>query len=330
MAQKRTLREALKSGQVFAPAVWDCMSSRAAEVLGYDAIVLASSVFAWSHAGIPDLGLLSLDEVVWATERISSACSLPLVIDGEDGYGTTALHVYRAVKRLARAGAMGIMIDDQPPIRGGERAYIMGGPEGPRPNPDWFTNKPPRVSTKVYLERIKAAVDACSGTDCLIIARTRNVSHTESFDESLYRAKKAMEMGAEMAQIGIQYWQNTLPICQRIAEVIPGWKVYGDLFSKNGVPDISMEDLAKLGFNFVGIHCLSYGSFYGMLDFGKHNVINRTSVYSDSHHRGGEFLRKEISLMEDYYSDRWLGEEKEIAKVADAAAKEIDAGVYKD
>ncbi|MBQ7644822.1 MAG: isocitrate lyase/PEP mutase family protein [Spirochaetales bacterium] len=329
MPPKTTLRELLKKKQVFAPAIWDCMSARAAEICGFDAMVLASSVFAWSHAGIPDFGLLTLDEVAGAAERITAACSLPLVIDGEDGFGSTPLHVYRSCKRLVQAGVQGIMIDDQPPIRGGERAYIMGEPGGPRPNPEWFTNKPPRVSTEVYLERIKAAVDATKGTDCLIIARTRVCGKGESFDESLYRAKKAMELGAEMAQIGIQYWQDTYPICKKINDVIPGWKVYGDLYSKDGVPDISMDDLKSLGFNFVGIHCFSYGAFYGMVDFGKHNVQNRSSVYSDSHPRGGKWLEDEVRLMEDYYSKSWLGEEKIIKETAKQAAEEIEKGIFR-
>ena len=87
MNSKTTLKQLLKEGRVFAPCIWDCMSAKAAEMAGFKATLLSSGCMSFSMQGMPDLGLLTLDEVLMMTERITNISPLPLIVDAEDGYG---------------------------------------------------------------------------------------------------------------------------------------------------------------------------------------------------------------------------------------------------
>lgn len=306
-----------KGEQALAPCIWDCMSARAAEVCGYNAMLLSSALFAYSCAGIPDIGLITLDEVEWAVKRITESSPLPLIIDAEDGYGTTTLHCYRSVQRLIRAGASALTIEDSVPLRGTERFF--GFDEAGNQihiDPGHAADVVPQ---KEWLSKIEAALEAASGTDAIIIART-HAYYSEGFDEAMDRAVKATKLGAPMTYVSIPHWQNNYDTCKTIAKRLPGWKMYGDVFSKDGVTDITLDDAMNMGFNLVTLHCLSYGSFFGMCDFGKHNFENRSTVYSDNLRTGGEYLKKEMLAMQDYNSQKMLSIEKRCFAKADEYA----------
>lgn len=303
---KESLKEILERGeQVFAPCIWDCLSARAAEVCGYKASLLSSCLFAWSAAGIPDFGLVTLDEVEWAVKRISEATALPLIIDAEDGYGPTTLHCYRAIDRLTKAGASAFTIEDSVAIRGTERHFTYDE-KGNRID----GNKPSGIiSEKAWLSKIEAALAATEGTDAMIIARTHAYS-SEGLDAAIDRAAKATKLGAQMTYVAIPHWQDNRPLCRKIAERLPGWKMYGDVFSRDGKTDIELDEAMQLGFNLVTMHCFQFGAFYGMCDVGKHNIQNGNTIYSDELRKGGDWLKKEMLEMQDYHSAKMLEIEK--------------------
>ena len=116
-----SLQASLATEQVFAPCIWDCFSARAAELTGYHATLLSGGALGFSASGVPDIGLMTAEELIWATERITSYSPLPLVVDADDGYGETSLNAYRTTARLVRAGAMAVTIDDTTGVRGYER-----------------------------------------------------------------------------------------------------------------------------------------------------------------------------------------------------------------
>lgn len=111
----------LQEKQLLVPCIYDCLSAQMAEKLGFAAALLSGGGLSYSLLGMPDLAMLTIDDLVEATERITAATHIPLIIDADDGYGESPAVVYRAVRRLVRAGAQAVTIDDSTGIRGFER-----------------------------------------------------------------------------------------------------------------------------------------------------------------------------------------------------------------
>lgn len=289
---KKTFRQLVSAGQVFAPCVWDCYSAKAAELAGFESILLSGASLGFSMSGMPDLGLHNQEELVWATDRIADYSPLPLVIDADDGFGTV-VNAYRTCQRLAKAGAAAILIEDTPNDRGFSRfgpalnaATLAGKVDGNVPHPV--------VSQEHWLAKIKASLEACAGTDCVVIARTEAKLEL-GLDEAIERCVKAAELGAEMTYV---HCLRTLDECRKVAEALPGWKMFGDVATVNGVPFVELDDIAALGFNFVSMHYLEKASMYGMLDFGKRVFAERSTAYADSHTMGGLTAEERRDVME--------------------------------
>jgi 2-methylisocitrate lyase-like PEP mutase family enzyme len=302
--KRTTLRELLEKEQIFAPCVWDCFSARAAEMCGFKATLLSSGAQAWAMLGMPDTGMLTADECVAMTERIASTSRLPLIVDADEGYGVSPLSVYRTCHRLARAGAMAITIDDTSGFRGWERIFFDTG------------YKMEIVPDELFLAKIAAAVDAVKGTDCMIIART-GARHFYGFDNAIDRMVKATELGADMSMV---LAINCLDDCIKINERVPGWKMYPDVVSRDGVPDVELEDIKKLGFNLVSMHYLEKAALYGMLDYGMNNWKNQNTVYSDEHDMGG-WIDKKAAVPSYCDYEKWMAMEKKFREQSETVGK---------
>ena len=110
---------------------------------GYRAIYLSGGGVAAGSLGVPDLGITTLEDVLVDIRRITGVCDLPLLVDADTGFGSSAFNISRTVKDIAKAGAAGLHIEDQ---AGAKRC-------GHRPNKQI-------VSKNEMVDRIKAAVDA--------------------------------------------------------------------------------------------------------------------------------------------------------------------------
>jgi methylisocitrate lyase len=144
---KRKLQEYLADDELYyVSEVFDCNSTKAAEINGFKMVMLSSSDFSCSFTGIPDLKLLSVDEYCAMTERITSMTDMPLFIDADEGFGRP-LQVYHGCRRIAKAGADAILLTDM-------AAY---GKPGLLP-----------IDEAVY--RFRAAREGMAGTDCLLLA----------------------------------------------------------------------------------------------------------------------------------------------------------------
>ena len=110
---KKSLRELLQTAKacVVAPCVYDCASARAVEMVGFPAMMLSGGEVSIAMNGVLDYGFTNLTDVEWITSRISQTSPLPLAADIENGYGGP-LAVYRACKRMARAGATALQLED--------------------------------------------------------------------------------------------------------------------------------------------------------------------------------------------------------------------------
>lgn len=150
-----------------------------AERAGFKSIYLSGGGVAAGSLGIPDLGITTLQDVLIDIDRITNVTDLPLIADADIGFGTSAFNVARTVKSFIKVGAAGLHIEDQV---GAKRC-------GHRPNKEI-------VSKEEMVDRIKAAVDAKTDPNFMIIARTDALA-VEGLEASLERAAAYIEAGAD-------------------------------------------------------------------------------------------------------------------------------------
>lgn len=154
-------------------------AARMAKAIGHKAIYLSGGGVAANSLGLPDLGISSLEDVLTDVNRITHACDLPLLVDADTGFGG-AFNIARTVRSLARAGAAGMHIEDQ----------VATKRCGHRPGKAI-------VSREEMVDRIKAAVDARSDEQFVIMARTDALA-VEGMDRAVERAVACVEAGADM------------------------------------------------------------------------------------------------------------------------------------
>ncbi|MEX0139922.1 methylisocitrate lyase [Janthinobacterium lividum] len=147
---------------------------------GYKAIYLSGGGVAAGSLGLPDLGISSLDDVLTDIRRITDVCDLPLLVDADTGFGASAFNVARTVKSMIKFGAAGLHIEDQV---GAKRC-------GHRPGKEI-------VSKEEMVDRIKAAVDARTDPNFVIMARTDALA-VDGMEAALERAVACVEAGADM------------------------------------------------------------------------------------------------------------------------------------
>jgi len=157
----------------------NAFTARMAKQIGHKAIYLSGGGVAANSLGLPDLGISSLEDVLTDVNRITYACDLPLLVDADTGFGG-AFNIARTVKSLARAGAAGIHIEDQ----------VAAKRCGHRPGKAI-------VSREEMVDRIKAAVDARSDENFVIMARTDALA-VEGMEKTVERAVACVEAGADM------------------------------------------------------------------------------------------------------------------------------------
>ena len=180
MTQPVSLRSLLsKPPIVVAPGVYDPLTALVASQAGFQSLYISGASIAYTRLGRPDIGLVSMSEVVETVSLISDRVEANLVVDADNGYGN-ALNVQRTVRLFEKAGAHAIQLEDQSfPKRCGhlDDKSLISGDE--------------------MVGKIKAAVDARHSSDTLIIARTDAVA-VEGFDRAIERAAMFREAGADV------------------------------------------------------------------------------------------------------------------------------------
>ncbi len=146
---------------------------------GYKAIYLSGGGVAAGSLGLPDLGILNLDDVLTDIRRITDVCDVPLMVDIDTGFGPSAFNIARTVKSLIKFGAAACHIEDQV---GAKRC-------GHRPGKEI-------VSKSEMADRVKAAADAKTDPDFFLIARTDAIA-VEGLDSAIERAIACVEAGAD-------------------------------------------------------------------------------------------------------------------------------------
>jgi len=180
MSSRRGLKDRVLARQgLVVPGAYDGVSAKLVERAGFPAVYMTGYGASASRLGLPDLGFAGLTEMAEHARTLASAVSIPLIADADTGYGN-ALSVRRTVALYEAAGVAALHIEDQvAPKRCGHLAGHQVIPRGE------FTGK------------IRAAVEARTDPDLMVIARTDAISAVD-FDEALRRGEAAAKAGADV------------------------------------------------------------------------------------------------------------------------------------
>ncbi len=221
------LRQLLAEGRVLVtPSCSDALSAKLIEQAGFATAFMSGFAVSACRIGQPDTGLISYGEMVDTVRNICAATRIPVLCDGDTGYGN-ALNVKRTVKGYARAGAAAIMIEDQvaPKRCGHTKGKLV-------------------VDREEAIDRIKAAADArAEGDDILILART-DARHGHGLDEALERAAAFKAAGADILFVEAP---KSLEEKRRICKEIPGYHM-ANMVEGGETPISSPDELQEIGF----------------------------------------------------------------------------------
>jgi methylisocitrate lyase len=192
---------------------------------GYRALYLSGGGVAASSLGLPDLGISNLDDVLTDVRRITDACPLPLLVDADTGFGASAFNVARTVKSLIKAGAAAMHIEDQV---GAKRC-------GHRPGKEL-------VSQQEMVDRVKAAVDARTDPEFVVMARTDALA-VEGLDAAIERARACVDAGADMI---FPEAITDLDMYRRFAEAV-GVPILANLTEFGKTPLFSLDEIRGAG-----------------------------------------------------------------------------------
>lgn len=222
------LRKTWSEQAVMIPGAFNALTARIAERLGFRAVYLSGGALSAGWAGVPDIGLLTLNDFAEQAAVLARATSLPLLCDADTGFGE-ALNVERTVCLYEQAGAAGLHIEDQVlPKRCG---HLSGKA---------------LVETGAMVAKIRAAVSARRDPDFVIVART-DARSVEGLDAALDRARAYAEAGADMI------FPEALESAEefaRFARTIPT-PLLANMTEFGRSPLLGFEELAALGYRAV-------------------------------------------------------------------------------
>src|SRR5262244_1496491 len=180
MNPRPVLRELLKRNKLLvAPGCFDGLSARLVEEAGFEAAYLSGGAVARSM-GIPDIGLVTMSEVIERAAQVVAAVKIPVIADADTGYGN-AINLTRAVREFERTGVAAIHVEDQVTPK---RCGHLEGKE---------------VIPQAEMEdKIRAALEARSDSDFVIIART-DARAVNGIDDAIARARAFVKLGADAA-----------------------------------------------------------------------------------------------------------------------------------
>jgi 2-methylisocitrate lyase-like PEP mutase family enzyme len=215
------------------PGAYDALSAKIIEQAGFKAMLMGGYSIAASRLAQPDVGYLSMTEMVDALKVIIDAVELPVIADGDTGYGNP-LGVIRTVQEYEKAGAAAIIFEDQVfPKRCGH----MQGKEV--------------IPTAEHVQKIKAAVQAKQSDDLLIVARTDSRS-VLGLSAAINRGKLYLEAGADALFIEAPQSENEL---ESIGKAFPDTILIANMVEGGRTPCLTAGELQQLGFKIVFWPC---------------------------------------------------------------------------
>jgi 2-methylisocitrate lyase-like PEP mutase family enzyme len=237
------LRELLNGPDMLvAPGAYDGITARLTEQAGFSAVYMTGAGTAASF-GLPDFGLLTMTEMVANAARMTASMKLPLIADGDTGYGTE-LNMVRTVQEHERAGTAGIHIEDQVSPK---RCGHLDGKE--------------LISTEEYVAKIRAAVATRRDPDFVIIARS-DARSVAGFDAAIDRVNAALAAGAD---IGFVESPESLEEVQAVPLRIKGPCLLNVVW-RGKTPQVDMRDAQKMGYRVAILPGMLTKTIYGAVD----------------------------------------------------------------
>ena len=229
---------------VMTPCVYDCSSAKAVELAGYKAMLLSGGEVGESLGAI-DEDEMTEDEMLFVASHICDSSPLPLVIDC-GCFRPNPLSVLRWAKKFADAGCGALLIEDE---------------DG--------------VDRDTFIQMVKAAIAACEGTKCVVIARSNHDLETdEDFEYVADLLNTSMDCGAFMTMaVGLNSREKAI----RIATMVKGLKMYPDQSTHNGVPEVEGEEIYALGYAMVSFH---YTMKIAMAEIIRYGIDNLKAGHS--------------------------------------------------
>jgi 2,3-dimethylmalate lyase len=224
------LRELLaRPDPILAPGVFDGLGARLVEEAGFPAVYMTGFGTAAALLGRPDVGLLTMTEMVENAARIAAACDLPVIADADTGYGN-ALNMIRTVQEYERAGVAAIHIEDQ--VAPKKCGHMEGKQVVPLPEME---------------AKIRAAVAARRSPDFVIIART-DARAVEGLDRAIERARRYGEAGADVLFVEAAESEGEI---SDVARALGDFQLLFNWAEGGKTPPVDYDTLAALGFKIV-------------------------------------------------------------------------------
>ncbi len=222
------LRELLaRPGALMAPGVADALNAKLVKRHGFEALYMTGAGTTAVRLGMPDVGLLTMTEMVDNAARIADASGLPLIADADNGYGGV-LNVRRTIQAYERAGVAAVHLEDQDmPKRCG---HLMGKQ---------------LVPAHEMVAKIRAAADARSDRDFVLIARTDALA-VEGFEPAIERALRYQEAGADVLFV-------EAPNAEQLPKIAPRLKapLLYNMATSGKTPFLGREEIERLGFKLI-------------------------------------------------------------------------------
>jgi len=226
MTRAKQLRQLLAGDRiVMAPGAYDAWSARLIQDAGFPAVYVTGYGVSASTLGMPDIGLISFQEMVNAVRNVCTAVSVPVIADADNGYGS-ALNVVRTVREYEAAGAAAIQLEDQVMPK---RCGHMEGKQ--------------LISMEDMAAKIRAAVYARRDGDTVIIARTDAVA-VNGFDDAVARAQAYRDAGADVIFVEALQTREQIAAAARLVAA----PLMANMVEHGKTPLDTAENLYRMGF----------------------------------------------------------------------------------
>lgn len=229
-SRRRRFREQLRQDTLAVPGVFNAFTARLVENAGFPAAYVSGAGLAASRA-LPDIGLLTMTEVVTETRHITRMVQIPVLVDADTGFGDVH-QVYRTVRELEAVGAVGIQLEDQ----------VLTKRCGHLPGKSL-------IDRDAMCQKIRAAVEAKEDPDLIIIART-DARAVEGLEGAIERMRAYMGAGADAI------FPEALQSAKEFEAVADALRDSGSFFVANmtewgQTPYISVKEFARMGYHAV-------------------------------------------------------------------------------
>ena len=276
-AQLRTML--VPGAGIIMPGAGNALSARIIEATGHQCLLVSGAAVTNNFLGMPDIGLISLAELVNHTSAIRNAVNIPILVDADTGFGN-AINVRHTVRSLERAGANAIFIEDQTyPKRCGH-----------------FDNQEV-VPKDEMVQKIKAAVDARQDPNMMLLARTDSRS-VEGLEAAFERAHAYQEAGADMLFIEAP---RSVEELAAIPREVPGIHICNMVIGGK-TPLLTREELGRMGYAIVAYaNAALQASILGMQQVLQH--LNDKGSIVGAEEKIMMFAERQHLLGADFYRD---------------------------